>query len=135
MTEITSKEAVLGADLPTVFEFLCDMNNYELLLPKDKINEWEAGKDHFSCKIQNTYKISLLANGTTDDKEVHLISAEGSPLKFSLNLKLEENGDGCKAQMFCDADLNPFLKMMALKPLQNLFDYMAGRLEKIYPAG
>jgi carbon monoxide dehydrogenase subunit G len=133
MTEITSKEAALGADVATVFAFLCDMNNYELLLPKDKINDWESGKDHFSCKIQNTYKISLLANGTTDDNEVHLVSAKGSPLNFSLNLKLKENGDGSKAQMFCDADLNPFLKMMALKPLQNLFDYMAGRLEKIYP--
>ncbi|MBL4704102.1 MAG: hypothetical protein JKY54_06250 [Flavobacteriales bacterium] len=133
MTEITSKEAHLGTDINTAFTFLCDMNNYELLLPKDKITGWEADGDHFSCKIQNTYKISLLKDGTKDNAEVSLVSAKGSPLNFSLDIKLKEDGDTCSVQLFCHADLNPFLKMMALKPLQNLFDYMALRLEKLYP--
>ena len=135
MTEITSREANIGTDLDTAFAFLCDMNNYELLLPKDKVTGWEADEKHFSCKIQNTYKISLLADGTTGNTEVRLISAEGSPLKFKLDIRLKEDSGNASVQLFCHADLNPFLKMMALKPLQNLFDYMANRLEKIYPVG
>lgn len=133
MTEITSNKAEVAANINTVFDFLNDMNNYELLLPKDKISDWKADGDHFSCKVQNTYKIALVKKGTTENNSIHLVSAEDSPLKFNLDVKLESVSDTeTQAQLFCEADLNPFLKMMVLKPLENLFNYMAGRLEKVY---
>ena len=135
MTEIISNKAEITADIGSVFSFLEDMNNYELLLPKDNISNWEANGEHFSCKIQNTYKISLKKNGKIENSEIHLVSAEDSPLRFNLDIKLsviEKNVTS--AQLYCNADLNPFLKMMALNPLQNLFNYMAGRLEKVFPA-
>ena len=134
MTEIISNKAEVNADIGEVFSFLTDMNNYELLLPKDNISHWKATDDEFSCKIQNTYTISLRKNGATEYSEIRLKSSEDSPLKFNLDLKLNEIGDNrTTAQLFCNADLNPFLKMMALKPLQNLFNYMAKRLEKVFP--
>lgn len=134
MTEIISNKAEVNADIGEVFSFLTDMNNYELLLPKDNISHWRATDDEFSCKIQNTYTISLHKNGATEYSEIRLKSSENSPLKFNLDLKLNEIGDNrTTAQLFCNADLNPFLKMMALKPLQNLFNYMAKRLEKVFP--
>ncbi len=133
MTEITSNKAEVNADIDTVFNFLTDMQNYKLLLPLDKISDWHADGEHFSCKIQNTYKISLKKNGTKDNSEIYLVSAEDSPLKFTLTAKLTPTSDNSSsAQLFCEADLNPFLKMMAVKPLQNLFDFMAGRLEKVH---
>jgi carbon monoxide dehydrogenase subunit G len=133
MTKITSNKAELAADIDTVFGFLNDMNNYELLLPKDKISDWKAAGDHFSCKIQNTYKISLNRSGTTENTAIHLVSDNSSPLKFSLDIRLIASSDSSTtAQLFCDADLNPFLKMMAMSPLQNLFNYMANRLEKVH---
>ena len=52
MTEIISNKAEVNADIGEVFSFLTDMNNYELLLPKDNISHWRATDDEFSCKIQ-----------------------------------------------------------------------------------
>jgi len=60
-----------------------------------------------------------------------LISGENSPFSFSLNIILTESDGTCDAQLLCEADINPFLKMMVEKPLNNLFDYMADRLVKV----
>ena len=134
MTEITSNKAQVNAPINEVFIFLTDMNNYELLLPKDNISQFQASDDSFSCKIENTYTISLKNNGTKSNTDISLISNIDSPLRFTLDVKLEETDiNSTSMQLFCHADLNPFLKMMAIKPLQNLFNYMANRLEKVFP--
>lgn len=134
MTEITSNKAQVDASVNDVFTFLSDMTNYELLLPKDNISHWKASDDFFSCKIENTYTISLRKKGTSNNTEISLVSNDDSPLRFTLDIKLEApENNTTTVQLFCNADLNPFLKMMAVKPLQNLFNYMANRLEKVFP--
>ena len=40
------------------------------------------------------------------------------------------DSDLTTAQISCQVDLNPALKMMVSKPLNELFNYMANRFEK-----
>jgi len=134
MTHIESKKVEVGASVNDCFNFLCDLNHYELLLPKDKISHWESGEQFCSFKIQKTYKLDLLFKGTEEPNVIHLVSGEKSPFKFTLDIHLEES-DLTQAQLKCDADINPFLKMMIEKPLNNLFDYMADRLVMVKNEG
>lgn len=132
MTRIESKEVAIGALPQKCFDFLLDLNNYELLLPKDKISHWESDEKNCSFKIQNTYKLSLKYSESEPTTKILVTSGEGSPFKFDLYInlaELEEGGTG--AQLICHADINPFLKMMVEKPLNNLFDYMAERMVKV----
>jgi carbon monoxide dehydrogenase subunit G len=131
MTRIESKEVSVGAPVSECFEFLLDMNNYELLLPQDKISHWQSDEKQCSFKIQNTYKLTLVYDSNTHNSQVLVKSGADSPFKFNLFINLEEVESGTKAQMVCDADINPFLKMMVQKPLNNLFNYMAERLAKV----
>lgn len=132
MTRIESKEVAIEALPQKCFDFLLDLNNYELLLPKDKISHWESDEKNCSFKIQNTYKLSLKYSESEPTTKILVTSGEGSPFKFDLYINLAELEDGgTAAQLICHADINPFLKMMVEKPLNNLFDYMADRMVKV----
>ena len=130
MTRIESKKVTVSASQQEVFEFLSDMNNYELLLPKKNISDWKSDEKTCSFKIQKTYKLVLEHVGGTEYSTVNIKSGEGSPFKFTLDVNLAE-GPTTEAQLICDADINPFLKMMVQKPLNNLFDYMADRIATV----
>jgi hypothetical protein len=127
MTRIESKKVTVNCSQEECFEFLSDMNNYELLLPKKNISDWSSDEKICSFKIQKTYKLVLEQVGGTASSQINIKSGEGSPFKFTLDINLAE-GTTTEAQLICDADINPFLKMMVQKPLNNLFDYMADRI-------
>lgn len=134
MTHIESKKVTVGASNSECFNFLTDLNHYELLLPQDKISNWESDEKSCSFKIQKTYKLDLLFKSADEPNVIHLESGSNSPFKFTLDIHLE-GGEHTEAQIKCDADINPFLKMMVEKPLNNLFDYMADRLVKVKSEG
>lgn len=134
MTHIESKKVRVEASNSECFNFLTDLNHYELLLPQDKISNWESDEKSCSFKIQKTYKLDLLFKSAEEPNIIHLESGANSPFKFTLDIHLI-GGDQTEAQIKCDADINPFLKMMVEKPLNNLFDYMADRLVKVKSEG
>lgn len=127
MTKIESKKVEVNCQQTEVYEFLTDMNNYELLLPKKNVTDWSSNEKNCSFKIQKTYKLELEQVGGTPSSQINIKSGDGA-FKFTLDINLKEVGGKTEAQLICDADINPFLKMMVMKPLNNLFDYMADRI-------
>jgi carbon monoxide dehydrogenase subunit G len=130
MTEIESKKVSVAASRDKVYEFLCDMNNIQKLLPEGKYSDWKSDEKSCSFKIQGAYTIVLNFVSATPHSEVRYASGEGSPFSFTLTSYLEEEGSGSNGFMKCEADINPFLKMVVQGPLKNLFDYMAEKLPK-----
>jgi len=128
MTRIESKKVQVNCSQAECFEFLTDMNNYELLLPKKNISDWSSDSKVCSFKIQKTYKLVLEYVSDTPTNQINIKSGGKSPFSFTLDVNLVEKDGGTEAQLICDADINPFLKMMVQKPLNNLFDYMAERI-------
>lgn len=131
MTKIESKKVTIGAPIEECFNFLMDLNNYELLLPQKTISDWESTKKTCAFKIQKTYKLSLEYNSSTPSTTILLKSGAGAPFSFDLNINLVEGSGSTEAQIISNADINPFMKMMVKKPLNNLFDYMTERMVKV----
>lgn len=127
MTKIESKKVTVKCAQAEVYEFLTDMNNYELLLPKKSISDWSSDEKTCTFKIQKTYTLTLEQVGGTPNSQINIKSGEGA-FKFTLDINLKEENGATESQLICNADINPFLKMMVVKPLNNLFDYMADRL-------
>ena len=130
MTHIESKSVKLAAEPAKVYAYLSDLRNFKELLPQDKISDWRGEEDNCSFKVQGGYKIGLQWDSGVEYSKIVLSSTSVSPFPFKLNISLEADGTGTNAQQICDADINPFLKMMVEKPLKNLFDYIADRLVK-----
>lgn len=132
MTTIESNKVNVAASQQTCYNFLSDMNNYNLLLPKDSISDWSSDKEKCSFKIQKMYKLELVYTAGTPFSKIHIKSGPASPFAFDLYAHLSETEGHTTAQLICEADINPFLKMMVEKPLNNLFNYMADRLSKVH---
>jgi|SRR5690554_3834100 len=125
---IESKKVVVPASKEQVFQYINDLNNFQSLLPADRISEWESTESYCSFKVQGTATIDLQIKETTSYEHILFESGKRSPFPFTLNVYLAETDGQTTAYQVMDAKINPFLKMMVEKPLTNLFDYIADKL-------
>jgi len=125
---IKSNEISVSATKKRLQEFLSTSANYELLLPIDKITHFTATESTCSFKIQGGITIELIQDGHDETGAVLLKSGEGSPFPFQLKINLEEENYNTKGDIVFNGELNTFLAMVATKPLQNLFNYMAEKI-------
>lgn len=133
MTKIESKSVTLNKGAEAIFNYIINLNNFEHLLPMDKLTNWESNENSCSFKIQNSAHIGLELASTNPFDLVVIKSSPKTPFPFTLNIKLSEKDGQTTVSQLCEADINPFLKMMVEKPLRNLFDFIADRIEKISP--
>jgi len=132
-TIIDSDKVVVNASQEEVFAFLTNFNNIKELLPQDKISDWQSDTEQCSFKIQNAAVIPLVKDQVTPSEKIHIKSGEKAPFPFTLDVtinKLDDNS--CEGALHFEGDINAFLKMMVVKPLTNLFNYMAKRLQEVH---
>ncbi len=129
--KIESKKVTIPAPAAEVFDYVTNLNNFESLLPKDRISEWESTEDYCSFKVQGTATIDLKLKSTEAPSKIVLESGDKAPFPILLQVFLKDDGAGsCEVFQHVDAQINPFMKMMVQKPLSNLFDYIADRLRE-----
>lgn len=132
MTRIESKHVEVARAVADVEAFLQDMNNFQQLLPKDRISDWQSDGRSCSFKVQGAATIGLQLDGGTPGSLVRMKSTERAPFPFTLDVHLDPNGPSTKAYQVFQADLNPIIKMMVEKPLKNLFDHIADRMVTVH---
>jgi len=128
MTRFESKHVTVNRSSEEVFNYLNDLNNFEALLPKEKIADFKGSTDECSFKVQGATNIGLEKVSTNPHSHLQLKTKQGAAIKFTLDIHLEEKDGKVDAYQICNADINPFLKLMLEKPLANLFDYIADKL-------
>ena len=131
MLNITSQTVSLSSSQDEVFDFLCDLNNYNQLLPEKNISDFSSSTDTCQFKIQNIYMIGLEKNGTNEQSEIRLKSSDNSPVKFDLLVNLSRPNGTTEVFLDCKADVSGMLKMMVENPLKNLFSHMADKLKEV----
>ena len=134
MLKIESEKITLSKNTNIYIDFLSDLNNYKSLFPEDKISDWKSDNESCTLKIQNVYTLEIIKKSVLTNS-INLISGESCPFKFSLNINIQENKENiCIAQIICNANVSPVLKMMIGKPLNELFNFMANQIEKAIDA-
>jgi len=134
MTEIKSREVVVSASPEALKLHLSDLRNLGPLLPADKVKGFVGSEDEVSFKIQGGLEIRLTRTADQFDGDVLRLQGGGAPFAFHLDLHVKEEGTAARAYVQCEADLNPFLRMMAQKPLEALFQHIAGAVEARFGA-
>ena len=132
MTTIESKQVLIGKPAEDLHAFLQDMNNFQQLLPQDRISDWKADAGQCSFKVQGAATIGLQLDGGTATGHVRMKATERSPFPFTLDVYLNSENGHTKAWQVFNADLNPFIKLMVEKPLKNLFDHIADRMVAVH---
>jgi len=133
MTTIESEKGILNAEPASVYTELSDLNNLRKYLPEDKISNWESDGKTCAFKVMGTYTIGLEIEEDSTHNLVKYKATDKSPFPFTLNIHLTDSDPSkTESQIICEAKLNPMLKMMVMKPLKNLFDYIIKKASEHY---
>jgi len=130
MTTIESKSVNIARSADDVFAYISDLNNFQELLPKDRISDFKSDGDSCSFKISGMATIGLKKKEVQAPSRM-LLESSDAPFSFTLDIRIDQEGDGVKAYQIAEVDLNPMMKMMVQKPLTNLFDHISDRLLKV----
>lgn len=110
-----------------------DTNNFKLLFPQDKVTDWESTEETCSMKIKNLGVLGLKRVASTPNSLVYFDSYGKTPFKFTFNIYLEDQNNNCSAKIIFEGkNINPFMKMMAEKPLTGFMNDLADKLSEIH---
>jgi len=129
---ITSDVQPTKATLKQLYNFLSDFKNFKSILPEDKVENFEYTTDSCSFTIRGITAMTIKQISKTPFTSVKFQSEGLAKFNFILEAKFigeAENSGNCQIELF--ADMNPFIKTMAEKPLKGLVDTMALRLSQL----
>lgn len=132
MTTIESKRVAIARPAEELYAFLQDMHNFEQLLPQGRISEWKSDGTSCSFKVQGAATIGLELDGGTAPTLLKMKATDRSPFPFTLDVHMREDDGVTTAWQVFNGELNPFIRMMVEKPLQNLFDHIADKLVALH---
>jgi hypothetical protein len=126
-----SRKGTLSGGAEEVFLFVTDIRNFKRFVPEKTITNWHAEREScsFSVAMLGTVSLRLL-----ERIEFTKVVFDGDALKkndFSLVLNISGNiNSGSEVKISLNADLNPILKMMAVKPIEQFLEMLVNEMEK-----
>ena len=131
-TKIESRTGKINSPSSRVYAFMSNFNNFAMLVPKDKVKDWQSSEDHCQFTVDGLGKAGLRIIEKEPYSLVKITGEEGSKLNFTFWIQLKEVSENdTRLKLTIHADLNPMIKMMATKPLQNFVDTLVDQLEKV----
>ncbi|HML71285.1 MAG TPA: SRPBCC family protein [Macellibacteroides fermentans] len=128
MTEFVSEVKTIPHDEDHIFTMLSDLSNLERIkdrLPQDKIQDFEFDSDSCSFAVAPVGKITFRIVEREPNKTIKF-ETTNSPVPLFLWIQLKQVApEDTKMKMTIKADLNPFIKPMVSKPLQDALDKIA----------
>lgn len=118
-----------------VYNNLSDLNNLEKVrdrIPEDKINDFSFDQDTVSLNVNPVGELKLRICDREEPKCVKFETVQ-SPVPFNVwvqVLPVDENNS--KMKVTVKAELNPFIKSMVEKPLQDGVEKIADALAQVH---
>ena len=134
MTKFESTVKVIPYSQERVYEKLSDLSNLEALkdrLPEDTVKDISFDSDTLSFSVAPVGQLTLKIVEREPSKCIKF-ETTNSPLPFNLWIQLVATTDEeCKLKATIGMELNPFMKAMVQKPLQEGLEKMVDMLAMI----
>lgn len=134
MTQFESNIKIIPFAQERVYAKLADLNNLETIkdkIPADKVQDLSFDTDTLSFSVSPVGKIALEIIEREPCKCIKF-GTTNSPVPFNLWIQLVPVTESeCKIKLTIKAEINPFIKSMIQKPLQEGLEKMSDMLSKI----
>ncbi|MDR3266824.1 MAG: SRPBCC family protein [Tannerella sp.] len=121
MSDFTSEIKTIQHNDDKIFEMLSDLSNLERVrdrIPQDKIKNFTFDQDTCSFTVEPVGAIQFKVIEREPNKTIKFATTN-SPVPLTLWIQLKQVAEkDTKMKMTIRADLNPFIKPMVSKPLQ-----------------
>lgn len=127
---LEGRKIIVNKSAKQLFDMLKNPEDYRDLMP-DNLSTFEARPDGFKFGLKGLPEVALKIEELVENQKVVMKSAS-SALDFSLTgLMNPINENQTEVQLKFDGNFNPFIRMMAEKPLQNLINSLTDKLETL----
>ncbi len=129
---ITSNTHQTASSLKSIYEFLTDFRNFKDIMPEDKVENFEYDQNGCSFNIRGVTPLKVKLKEKIPFSKVIFESEGLAKFNFILEATLDgvaDNQGNCNVQLH--GDINPFIKVMAEKPLTQLVNTMALKLSQL----
>lgn len=134
MTEFVSEIKAIPQNDDRIFAMLSDLSNLERVkdrIPQDKIQGFEFDSNSCSFSVNPVGKITFQIVEREPNKTIKFATTN-SPVPLFLWIQLKQVAEmDTRMKLTARADLNPFIKQMVAKPMQEAIDKIAAVLEKL----
>lgn len=130
MTRIESEKTVVEKPADAIFNFLTNFNNFQKLMP-EQVTNWQSTEDTCSFTISGMASLGMKIVEKYPNTLIKIAKDGKAPFDFTLDIQLKDLGTSSEVQIAFNAELNPMLKMMAVKPLTNFLNLLAGKLKDL----
>lgn len=113
-----------------VFDFLSVVDNHQHLMPS-QVTGWKSEGDTCEYTIVGTGSINLKVKERVLNERVSMEPNGRIPFPFEVHWQIIPENDGSMVQLYIDADLNPFLKMLASTPLKSFINLQIDHLKVV----
>lgn len=134
MGNFESSVKVIPYSQERVYNKLSDLSNLEAIkdrLPQDKVQDLSVDSDTLSFSVPPVGQLTLQIVEREPCKCIKLATTN-SPIPFNMWIQLVATGEEeCKVKVTIGIDINPFMKAMVQKPLQDGLEKMVEMLAAI----
>lgn len=134
MTKFESSVKVIPYAQERVYDKLADLSNLESLkdrLPEDKVKGMSFDTDTLSFNVDSVGQLTLQIVEREPHKCIKFETTT-SPLPFNMWIQIVATADEeCKIKVTIGLEINPFMKAMVQKPLQEGLEKMVDMLAMI----
>ena len=134
MTKFESSIREIQAPQQKVYDLLSNLENLEKVrdrVPEDKLKDFSFDNDSLSVNVPPVGSISMRIVEREEPKTIKF-ETEQSPVPFNFWIQLlPVTDESCKMKLTIKAELNPFIKTMVQKPLQEGLEKIADALQMI----
>ena len=130
MTSFKSDKILINKSQEDLYAFLSDFNNFEKLMP-EQVTNWKATNDSCSFTIKGMADLAMTMGQQTEYSQITYNSVGEKPFRFDLKTHFSLAGNNqTETHIILNADLNPMIKMMASRPLQNFVNLLVNKLKE-----
>jgi hypothetical protein len=131
MSKIESKIGRINKSDEKIYNFLSDFNNFQHLIPADKVKNWSSDSDSCHFTVDGIGDAGMKIIEKSPFSLIKITSDGKTPISFFLWIqvkKIDEDTSGIK--IVIEPLVNPMILMMVKGPLQNFADMLVDQMEK-----
>ncbi len=134
MADFVSEIKAIPQNDDRIFAMLSDLSNLERIkdrIPQEQIKDFEFDSDSCSFSVSPVGKVTFRIVEREPNKTIKF-ETTNSPVPLNLWIQLKQVGDmDTRMRLTARAELNPFLKSMVAKPLQDAVDKISAVLASL----
>jgi len=131
MGRFSSNKTIVNQSSEKIFNFLTNLNHFKSLLP-DQIKNWHSTENWCTFNIEGMTDLGFQIVEKIEYSTIKFKEYGKSPFPFILTVDINTiSSDKSQIELIFEADMNPMMKMMLKKPLTNLLNMMADKLNNL----